>query len=84
MSCADRLLAVEVKSDQTVIGDFFKGFIPFENALKWRTLGKALIYGGERREFFFLGYRSILCSLTVFLISKLQYQESQDISDKFP
>jgi len=47
---ADKLLAVEVKSGETVIGDFFKGFPYFENTLKGRTLGKALVYGGDRRE----------------------------------
>ncbi len=47
---ADKLLAVEVKSGETVTGDFFKGFPPLENTLKGRGLEKALVYGGERRE----------------------------------
>ena len=47
---ADRLMAVEIKSGQTVTADFFKGFPFIESALKNRILGKALVYGGERRE----------------------------------
>jgi predicted AAA+ superfamily ATPase len=47
---ADKLLAVEVKSGETVVGDFFKGFAPFEDTLKGHVLGEALIYGGKRHE----------------------------------
>lgn len=47
---ADKLLAAEVKSGETVISEFFKGFSFFEKATKSQILAKTLIYGGKRRE----------------------------------
>jgi len=47
---ADKLLAIEVKSGETIVRDFFKGFQLFEDTLEGRAIEKALIYGGDRTE----------------------------------
>jgi hypothetical protein len=53
---ARRLLAVEIKSGQTIASSFFDGFGPFERALAGRStrrkeeLSRLVVYGGERGQ----------------------------------
>jgi len=47
---SENILAVEVKSGETLSGSLFKSFAVFDQALKKRHSAKALVYGGDRRE----------------------------------
>ncbi|MCP4217695.1 MAG: ATP-binding protein [bacterium] len=47
---ARRILAVEVKSGQTVSADYFKGLKALEKVVGPDIFAKAIIYGGDRNE----------------------------------
>jgi len=47
---SENILAVEVKSGETLSGSLFKSFAVLDQALKIRHSAKALVYGGDRRE----------------------------------
>lgn len=46
---ADGMLAVEIKSGETLNSDFFKAFDAFAGSLKGQKVRNALVYGGEKR-----------------------------------
>ena len=43
-------LPIEIKSSQTVISDFFKGFKTFDKVVPELFYGKVVIYGGDKYE----------------------------------
>jgi predicted AAA+ superfamily ATPase len=47
---AQKAVAVEIKSAETISSDFFKGLKAFEETLPDAVHTKALIYGGDRNE----------------------------------
>ena len=47
---AQHKLPIEIKSGQTVISDFFKGFKTFEKVVPELFYGKVVIYGGDQYE----------------------------------
>ena len=47
---AQRAVAIEIKSAESINSDFFKGLRAFESAVPEMVLGKALVYGGDRVE----------------------------------
>jgi len=47
---AQRAIAIEIKSAESISSDFFKGLRSFESALPEMVLDKALVYGGDRIE----------------------------------